>query len=385
MEFHFDEQEVIGFVQDLVRLPSINPPGKEYLVTNYITQFLDQEGINYWTVEAEPNRKNVIIKLAGKEHGEALIFTGHQDVVPVSEDELQRWTGDPFSGEIEDGYLYGRGSSDMKGGLGAAIMAMVTLHRAGYVPERDIIIAATVDEEHYMKGSQSCLTDNFIKSARCVVVCEPTDMELCIRSKGRTWAEIIVHGKTAHGSQRGVGVNAIEKASDLIQKIQQHSFEAHRHPEVGETFWQPYAISAGIEPAIVPDHCSMYVDARLTLRHYPEEIWADMRRIFAELKEEDPQFAAEIRVVEKRAPWETPEDHMLVDLVKESSKRNGLEVSVNTFAGTTDGTKFNRIGIIPVIFGPGNLACVHKENERLKLDELILATKIYMDMMVNYR
>ncbi|MDO5695753.1 MAG: M20 family metallopeptidase [Eubacteriales bacterium] len=384
MDLTINEEELIGLVQDLVRLPSVNPPGREQLVTRYLTKFLADEGMNYWTVEAAPDRHNVLVLLEGEMRGEGLIFTGHQDVVPVSQDEMQRWSGDPFSGTLVGDYMYGRGSSDMKGGLGAALMAMVTLHRAGIRPKRDILLAATVDEEHYMKGSQACLDDNYIKSARCVVVCEPTEMKLCIASRGRTWGEVIVHGKTAHGSQHGLGVNAIEKMSDLIQAIKAYDFSDQQDNLGGRTFWQPYAISAGVEPAIVPDRCSMFVDARLCLGHYPEEIWAALRRIFAELKAADPQFAAEIKVVEKRAPWETAVNHPLVKLVETASDKHGLKPAHDVFAGTTDGTKFNRIGITPVIFGPGDLSCVHKENERLDVKELITAAKIYMDMMMTY-
>lgn len=105
--------------------------------------------------------------------------------------------------------------------------------------------------------------DDAVKSAKYCVVCEPTNLKICNASRGRTWAEVNVYGKTAHGSQKGIGVNAIEKCSKLIEKIVQHKFVYDKLYDVGESFWQPYAIHAGIEPAIVPDKCTMFVDASL--------------------------------------------------------------------------------------------------------------------------
>lgn len=377
-------EEVINLVSDLVKLPSINPDGKEYLVTNYITKLFDKEKIEYQVMNVENDRKNIIAILRGKEKGNGIIFTGHQDVVPISSEEEKRWNYDPFGAEIVGNKLYGRGASDMKGGVGSAIMAMLTLKRNGIVPNRDIILVLTCDEEHYMKGSQKALDNEVVRSAKYCVVCEPTDMRLCYASKGRTWAEVLVYGRTAHGSQKGVGVNAIELCSDLIQEIKNYSFKNWDNDITGESFWQPYAINAGVEPAIVPDCCSMYVDARLTLNHKCDDVWKSMYDIFDELKSKDNNFKADIRVVEKRESWITEIDDYIVKLSSKCLKEQGIDTEFSVFTGTTDGTKFNSIGITPIILGPGNLSVVHKENEYLDLDELIIAYKLYIDIMLNY-
>lgn len=378
------KSELTNLLKDLVEIPSINPPGNEIEVTKYLCNLFDKENIENRIIEVSPSRKTIIAKIPGKSNKNSIIFTGHQDVVPVSEDEINRWETDPFSAVIKNGKLYGRGSSDMKGGVSAAVYAALMLKRNNVVPNNDILLVLTCDEEHYMLGSRMAILDEEIKRAEYCIVCEPTEMKICYASKGRTWAEIVVHGKTAHGSQRGLGINAIEKCSDLIQRIMKHDFSEKSHSLTGTTFWQPYAIQAGVEPAIVPDRCSMYVDARLTLEHYPNEVWEDLENIIEEIKKEDEKFSAEINVVERREPWITEKNDYIIGITQDSIKRNNLEADFDIFMGTTDGTKFKSVGITPIIFGPGDLSCVHKENEAIELEQLYKATEIYFDIMKNY-
>lgn len=385
METFEYEKELIKLTQDLVRLPSVNPCGNENLVTEYLINFFEKEGIEYWTMDVENDRKNVVAVLRGISDKEGLIFTGHQDVVPISDVEKTKWNRDPFSGDIEGGKIHGRGSSDMKGGVASAIMALVSLKRQGFVPKKDIILLLTCDEEHYMKGSRVAIENEYIKSAKYCIVCEPTEMKLCYASRGRTWAKIDVIGKTAHGSQQGVGINAIEKCSTLIEEIKKHDFKYSQNDLSGITFWQPYAISAGVEPAIVPDKCSIYVDARLTLGHNPDIIWEDMQNIFEKIKIGDKDFNAKIEVVEKRSPWVTSKDDKVVILANDALKRQGINPIFDIFMGTTDGSKLNSVGINPIIMGPGDLSCVHKENESLEIEQLIKACLVYRDIMVDYR
>lgn len=380
-----DMDEVVNIVCDLVKIPSINPPGNEKQVSNYICNLFDDENIEYRKINVDRDRDVIVAKIKGESTGESLIFTGHQDVVPISDDEIKKWKTNPFSGNVDAGKIIGRGSSDMKGGLGAAIYAAIMMRRKGIVPKKDILLVLTCDEEHYMLGSRKAINDDEIKRAKYCIVCEPTEMKICTASKGRTWAEIIVYGQTAHGSQKGLGVNAIEQCSKLIQEIKKHKFEKNINAITGETFWQPYAISAGVEPAIVPDKCSMFVDARLTLGHYPKEVWSDMEEIFDKLRDDDKNFDAEINVVEERSPWITDNKDYIVDLIHREVEKSGIIPEYDIFMGTTDGTKFKSVGITPIIFGPGNLSVVHKENEFIDIEELIKATEIYFNIMKNYR
>lgn len=175
-----DSAEVIKVVQDMVSIPSINPPGDEAAVANYIIAYMESHGIATTVLEISAGRYNVVARLKGLGVASPIIFSGHMDVVPVSEDERKRWKTDPFVGEVIDGYIYGRGSADMKGGLGAAMVAMGTLAKHKIQPPGDIILAATVDEEDLMRGAKGLVTSNLISDASRFVICEP--MYFCIKN-----------------------------------------------------------------------------------------------------------------------------------------------------------------------------------------------------------
>lgn len=377
-----DREEVIRVVRDLVRIPSINPPGREKEVAEYIKAYMRGRNIETKIVEAEENRYNVVARLKGKGEISPIVFTGHMDVVPISEEEGKRWSMDPFSGEIIEGYLYGRGSSDMKGGLGAAMVTMGTLAREGITPPGDIILVATVDEENLMRGAKVIIASRVLEDAKKVVVCEPTNLELVTACKGRTWADIIVKGKTAHTSQQGAGINAIERANLLIDRIMKHKISQKRHPILGNSFWQVVAIHAGVEPILVPDSCTVTVDARLAPGQRSKDVWNQMEQMIDSMKIDVPNFEAEIHIIEEREPWEASSKDQIVKNIENAFDILQLPLKQSGFLGTTDGTVFRKAGMDAVILGPGDLACVHKENERIAIKQLIQGSELYLLTML---
>ncbi|MGI6552182.1 MAG: M20 family metallopeptidase [Bacillota bacterium] len=369
--------ELIKVVQDLVKIKSINPPGEEAEVAEYVRDYMQARDVPTEICEISPNRYNVVSRLKGQGNGPALIFTGHMDVVSISEEERKRWIVEPFSGEIRGGYLYGRGSVDMKAGLGAAMVALGSLSKQGLIPRSDILLVATVDEEDLMRGAKALIETDLLSGASHVVVCEPTNMHLATCSRGRTWAEVNVAGETAHASREGAGINAINRAVLLINRMLNYSIPHQKHPVLGGSFWQATMIKGGIEPAIIPDSCSIIVDARLVPGQTPDDIWGHMQEIINDLGKEVPGFAADIKIVEKREPWETPDDDVLVCKLTDACQKADLPVERIGFLGTTDGTVFRRAGMEAVIIGPGDLALAHKENERVLISQLIKACEVY--------
>lgn len=380
---YLDNEELLRFFSGAVKIPSVNPPGREEPMTEYLETFLRENRLEWERVSAEDGRFNLVVKLRGKRSTDSIIFTGHQDVVPVSDEELRRWNCEPFAAEIRDGFLYGRGSSDMKGGLTAALYAMAVLRQNGIEPETDIIFAATVDEENYMKGSKNLLDSPLLDGARYLVVCEPTNLHLCIKGKGRTWAEVCVQGKTAHGSQAGAGDNALYTAVDLIQKIRHTELSGYSSPQNGESFWRTLAIQAGVEPQVVPDTCRFTVDARLAVGHPVGAVWEQLDGLISELQTEAPDTRVSYTVIDERPSWATAEDSPLVRLCKNALAQAGLAYIPDMFAGSTDASVLVRRGLTPVIIGPGDLSVVHRENECLELSQLYSAARLYLAMMMS--
>lgn len=379
--FEIYEDLLLKTASDLVRIESYNPPGCEEEAGRYIMDFFRVRSIEAEAFPVEGNRFNVVARIPGKDDSHAIAFTGHMDVVPVSPKEEARWTSPPFSGDIRDGYLHGRGSSDMKGGLSAAMVSMAAIKESKVTPPRDIYLIATVDEEDGMKGSKSILKEKFLEKIQLLVVCEPTGLKVCTAGKGRTYGTISIQGGTGHGSQ-GKGQNAIEAARKLMNLMDEEDFSIYEDTEFGSSFWQPLSIHAGVEPCVVPDELMLKIDARLVPNHDPKDIWRRLDLLIERLCNENPGYSVSYDVIDVREGWTVPEGSNNLIMVKDVYSKIGMPYKTSFFSGTTDGSILRRKGIECLILGPGDLSLVHRENEKVSVSELIESFRIYREMML---
>lgn len=378
--------EVINLVKDMVSIKSVLPPHSvEREIGNYVINYMKSKGVNVETQEVEAGRFNIICKVKGKKSDSSIMFTGHLDTVPVSKNERELWNTNPFKGEIVEERLYGRGSADMKGGLGAAMAALGALSADNITPSCDVILLATVDEEGMMLGSKAIVNTHYTDNVKKLVVCEPTNMEIVTLCKGRTWADIKVFGEAAHASGENVGINAVDKAVTLINNLSQYNIPHVPHSVVGNSFWQVTEISGGLAPAIIPDQCTLTLDARLVPGQTTEDIWSDVEKIILSLKEKDPDFNAEINIIEERDPWETAKNDLFVKNMEQSINSLGLPVVYAGCLGTTDGTVLRKAGMDTIIIGPGDISSAHKENESVSIKQLVQAAQVYLNVMVSWK
>ncbi|MFZ2258033.1 MAG: M20 family metallopeptidase [Clostridiaceae bacterium] len=371
-------------LEDLVSLKSINPPGAEEPVCQYIQTYFQELEIEVTLQEVEPGRHNLLARLPGKS-SDALLFTGHMDVVPVSPAEAERWRTDPFKPVVADGRLYGRGTSDMKSGLAAIMTTMTNLKTSGFVPAHDILLAATVDEEFYMRGSEVMMKLGLPQPIRGIIVCEPTGLSLCTAGRGRTFGRITFWGATAHGSKLGGGTNAIDLAVAFINEMKQTDFSGFSTPEYGQSFWQALSIEAGVEPGVIPDQCTLGIDARLTIGHLPQGIWQEVTLILKKLSLNYPDLRYSVTIDDEREPWLTSPSDPLVRQMSDALTTCAIPVQYETFSGTTDGTKLKRGGAPCIIIGPGDLSLVHRENESVALVEVAKAVKLYQEFITSFQ
>lgn len=378
-----DAEEVIRVVGDLVRIPSVNPPGNEAAVVEYIARLLDKNGIPCAVTEALPGRPNLTARIRGTGDAPTIMFSGHTDVVPISESEAARWVVPPFGAEVQDGRLYGRGAADMKGGLGAALVAFLMLARSTYRCPGDVVFSATADEEDVMRGAKHLVRSGAVADAHRVVICEPTEMRINTSSKGRTWGRVTVHGRTAHASLPGAGINAIHHATRFATLLQATPLSHTPHPLLGGSWWQITEIEGGIEPAIVPDACSFTLDARLVPGQKPEDVWSYLEELIQARSGRVRDFSASVEVIEERAPWETDENDPIVRALRLACKASSIPVHLGGFLGTTDGAVFHKAGISGAAFGPGSIAQAHRENEYVLIEDLVQAARVYLRVMQN--
>ena len=207
--------ELEKLVKDLVRIPSHHEvPTMEKEVAQFLHEFLEGEGIESRLRTVEKNRQNVIAVIKGSGDGKSLLLNGHTDTVPPYDMDIP-----PFTPKVEKGRLYGRGSLDMKGGLGSMVMTLVALHRAKVKLDGDLYLTAVVGEELRSDGTEDIVLHG--PRADMAIVGEPTDLEIQPSHRGLEWLDVHFRGKAAHGGQADRGVNAITMAARFVRAVEE--------------------------------------------------------------------------------------------------------------------------------------------------------------------
>jgi succinyl-diaminopimelate desuccinylase len=395
------EDELVSFLRRLVQIPTENPPGRNYRqCAGLIGLKLQELGceVRYEEVPEEllpslaPHgnglpRINVIGSFPGTAPRPLLHVTGHYDVVPAG----PGWDMDPWSGELADGAVYGRGASDQKSGIAAQIFALQALQHSALLPAGSLVLSATPDEETggfaglgYLvrKGEISRANTDF-----CIIT-ECLDVDtVCLGHRGTIWLELETRGRQSHGSMPSLGVNAIEKMMRLLGAIERElaprfaglSAQPIRPPQCRYSTMTVTTISAGTKVNVVPASCKATLDWRLVPEQNVGDALEALDELRVELSRQDPDFDSEVRVLMSVDPTLVPADTPLVRaLVEAGGAVLGRPLSFSVSPGSDD-QKFvvQEAGITQcVLYGPGPLEVAHQSNERQPVAALVAATKV---------
>ncbi len=245
--------------QDLIRFETINPPGNETPCARHLGGLLEAAGFKTSYVPLGENRDNLIAWAGGNGTGLPLCFSGHTDVVPLG---AAPWMVAPFGGDIADGKIYGRGSSDMKSGVAAFVSAAVSLApRLEGTPGLVLVISA--GEERGCEGVNLLARQGVLPKAGAIVVAEPTANRLLAGHKGVFWLEGTARGVTAHGSMPEQGENAVYKAARAALALEAFDFAEDAHPVLGRPTVNVGWMRGGLNVNSVPDEARLGVDVRL--------------------------------------------------------------------------------------------------------------------------
>jgi len=281
--------EAIKIIQDLVRLPSENPPGKEDEIAQYIENFMKGLGLDVSYFEFLPGRPSVMGVIKGLKRKPVLMFNGHLDVVPAGNIDL--WKYDPFGGELIDGKIYGRGASDMKGGLAAMLLAAKALKESGVSLKGDLMITAVSDEEVKGQGAIDLVKRGY--RAEMAIIGEPTNLIPQRAHKGLIWLEIRTTGKSMHSSfatsEQGEKSNAILHMNKILESLQNYSkqLELKKDTLVGTPTLSVGTIEGGSKTNMIPDMCRITVDRRLLPEESPLKVELEVRQILMNLEKEN--------------------------------------------------------------------------------------------------
>lgn len=302
--------------------------------------------------------------------GPVVVFNSHLDTVPAG--PLERWNFHPFTAGVKDGFLLGRGSVDAKGCLAAMLFGVVSLKSEKLSGK--VVLMAVADEEVSGLGSLTLMKQ--VERMDFVVVGEPTSLQLCVASRGRTEITLDFFGKPAHASMPSEGINAATAAAKTVVKLASLEQGYGRKNEVvGGNSAAVTMLKAGLKSNVIPDSAKVVVDFR-TVDESPLETLRFVKRFVKPIVPKKVSFKASVTSV--IPSYRSNVRGKLVHACKQALKRAGVKPILSGFPAATDLNRMNRVKRVDgVIIGPGDLALAHSFREKVSLKELRKAVEVY--------
>jgi len=404
--------DLVSLTQDLVRIPTVNPPGDAYTpCAEYLGNRLKRSGfqVEYFRARDTPGdsdrfpRTNVIARRTGSKAGRTVHFNSHIDVVEAG----SGWTVDPFGGEIRDGKIYGRGTCDMKGGLAASIIAVEC-----YIAQNPnfggaLEISGTVDEESGGFGGVAYLAGKGLFSkprVDHVIIPEPLNKDrICLGHRGVWWAQVETFGTQAHGSMPFLGDSAVRHMGAVL-----NAFETDLYPQLAQKRTDMPVVPQGAKQSTmninsihggeneigaggkpddydglpspnVPDSCRIILDRRFLIEEDLTTVKREVVDILEGLKSNRERFDYAIKDIMEVLPTMTERDAPVVQAVRDGIRSVlGQEPDYVISPGTYDQKHIARIGHLHdcIAYGPGILDLAHMADEYVGIDDMVQSAKV---------
>jgi succinyl-diaminopimelate desuccinylase len=399
------QPDLIGLTQDLIRIPTLNPPGQHYReICDYLAARLMAAGFSTQFVRAygAPGdsaafpRWNLIARIDSGRPGDCVHFNSHHDVVEVG----HGWTRDPFGGALESGRIYGRGACDMKGGLAASIIAAEAFLATCPDWNGSLEISATADEESGGYGGVAYLAEQgHFAHVHHVLIPEPLHKDrICLGHRGVWWAEIETRGRIAHGSMPFLGESAIRHMSAVLEEIEARLYPllAGKHtamPVVPQGARQStlninsiHGGAAELEPSstalpvpCVADRCRIVIDRRFLIEEDLAEVKREITEVLERVKTRRPSFAYAIRDLFEVQPTLTDRTAPIVRATAAAIEAVLARLPDYVVSpGTYDQKHFDRIGRLKncIAYGPGLLHLAHQPDEWVGVQDMEDSAKV---------
>jgi len=406
------KQELTNLCRELIQAKGENPPGDVHEAARVIERFLEKDGISYEMYEPQKGHTSVIATLGNGKP--ALVLCGHIDVVPTG--DVSKWAFHPYSGDLREGKILGRGATDMKGGVAAMLMALAVVKDFETELSGSVTVASVCDEEAQGPGGALWLLENKKLSGDACLITEPTgyleangrgNYSIVAGERGTCWLLITARGKPAHGSLPPLGRNAILHLTDFFPKLKVLESSAVEVPKdavalirngkeelarvakkqgvsVGSLTraLDHYTvnvgtIAGGTKANIVPEKCEAEIDIRVPAGGRPDGVEKFVRSILPE----DFDYC----VTNRTMPSYTPADNPLIKTVQRGAQHVfGYKPQATYMAATSDAHFFREmLGVPTVAFGPGYGECAHAYNEFVYASDVVDMAKAYAVVIVN--
>ena len=371
---HLDRDRLVGRLSSLVRAESENPPGNEAEAGRLVRDLCEDLELDVDVVEAESGRSNVIARWYGGP-GPTLCYCSHIDVVPAGDPEL--WDVHPYSATIHGGRLFGRGSSDAKGPIAAALEAIAMLKAVDVQPQGTIELALVSDEESGgFKGAGHLVAEGLLKPD-VAIVGEPTALRVVRAQRGIAWSRLTTRGVAAHGSAPERGVNAIDHMTEIVRELLT-SVPDETHPVLGAPTISVGTIHGGTKVNIIPASCTIEIDRRTIPGETNDDLIREFEDAIERARKTYPDIDAAVEIVHSGAPFEIEETAPVVTtMVAAVAEVTGSPAEIIGFRGTSDARFLAETGADVIVFGPGDITLAHTARESIDLQQLEHAALAY--------
>jgi len=367
--------EAVKLLSDLVAIPSMNPgdggtaepPFGEAALIRYLDQLLSGWGAETTIQEVLPGRPNLIAKFEGRNTGRSLLFEAHSDTVSSG-------NPDAHTPALRDGRLYGRGACDTKGPMVAMLLGIKQVLNEEGTPPVTVYFVSTCDEENGGLGAHTLMESGF--RADAAVIGEPTGLSIIHAHKGALRIQLTTRGKAAHSSAPERGENAIYKMTPVLQALEKEAARLQTvspHPLLGPPTLSVGIVRGGNQVNTVPDGCTVEIDRRLVPGEIPDEIMATLRQAVGP--------GVEMEQTQYYPPFdETPQGTPVTALQAACEKIRGCSV-LSTAPYATNAGFFKQTGIPCAVFGPGDIAQAHTQDEFIEMDQLLEAISVFAEII----
>ena len=372
------QQELIAFTQSLIRIKSYS--GQEEEIIKFIEQKMKALGYDEVIIDS---MGNILGRIGNGE--KSILFDSHVDTVAVN-DEAE-WDIHPFSGEIVDGYLHGRGSVDMKSSVAASIYAGALAKTMGLDTGKTIYVSCTVFEEDCDGENLKHLFKELQLKPDYVVICEPSNNKIALGHKGKAQISIKTQGLSAHGSAPEKGVNAIYEMAEIIQRVERKNADLLKQDAPRGTLVMSKISSISASLNAVPSECEVYLDRRMVPGETEDAIKKEIDQLIHGKKatwevgtlHRKSWTGLDITYEPFHPAWKIDLKHELAQACMAAYRENfGSEPSGFDFWDfSTNAVTPVRLGIPTIGFGPGEYKLAHMRNENCKVEQIVDACGFY--------
>ena len=379
--------EALEFLQECIRTPSVT--GEELQMARVVTKWIEKSGLLPEWYEKEKDRPNVVARWSGSEEGRQFVLNGHMDVFPPVEGKAGFYG--PWSGKVVDGYIYGRGSVDMKSGLCAGILAVKYLRELGFSPKGSILLTCVSDEENCGVNGTKYLIDEGVISGKAgdLGICmEPTRCKVLVQHCGGATIRITYESESGHTSMPHNSIDALTKSIHAIEKLYNLAEQIKQRYNEEMGVWSLLSITmmeSGNTSNMYPSKSSFVIDRRLLPGESLDQAHAEIHEVLDKLKSNNPLYEYNYEIWGEYPALFVDENEEIVRIAMEAyNVITGENTAIYKRGGASDASDIVEGAHIPMPnFGAGNdVEESTSENEKLFLEDYYTFIKVYMMMIV---